>query len=142
MQMNDYIKSYLSEKPKYRLMFDLSSSLDVVSVDVGAYIADALQAKTQDLNLNMYASDAIREMIRQHTHEHSVYGRYVALCNIGILFEPALVFNLETIIEQTSKDELLIIQAKGCIANERFFFLSQQDNLSFSLKNLTYITIE
>ena len=90
----------------------------------------------------MYASDAIRKMIRQHTHEHSDYGRYVALSNIGILFEPALAFNLETIIEQTSKDELLIIQAKGCVANERFFFLSQQDDLSFSLKDLTYTIVE
>jgi hypothetical protein len=116
--------------------------LDVESVDTGAYLADALHAKVQKSNLNMYASDAIRKMIRQHTHEHPEYGRYVALSNIGILFEPALAFNLETIIEQTSKDELLIIQAKGCVANECFFFLSQQDSFSFSLKNLTYTIVE
>ena len=140
--MNSILYKYLSKNPKYRLVFDLSSSLDVESVDTGAYLADALQSKVQKSNLNMYASDAIRKMIRQHTHEHYDYGRYVALSNIGILFEPALAFNLETIIEQTSKDELLIIQAKGCVANERFFFLSQQDNLSFSLKNLTYTIVE
>jgi hypothetical protein len=81
-------------------------------------------------------------MIRQHTHEHPEYGRYVAFCNIGILFEPALSFNLETIVEQTSKDELLIIQANGCIVNERFYFVSQQNNYSFSLKNLTYAIVE
>jgi hypothetical protein len=140
--MNSNLASYLSKNPKYRLVFDLSSSLDVESVDTGAYLADALHAKVQKSNLNMYASDAIRKMIRQHTHEHPEYGRYVALSNIGILFEPALAFNLETIIEQTSKDELLIIQAKGCVANECFFFLSQQDNFSFSLKNLTYTIVE
>lgn len=140
--MNSILYKYLSKNPKYRLVFDLSSSLDVESVDTGAYLADALISKVQKSNLNMYASDAIRKMIRQHTHEHSDYGRYVALSNIGILFEPALAFNLETIIEQTSKDELLIIQAKGCVANERFFFLSQQDDLSFSLKDLTYTIVE
>ena len=140
--MNSNLASYLSKNPKYRLVFDLSSSLDVESVDTGAYLADVLHAKVQKSNLNMYASDAIRKMIRQHTHEHPEYGRYVALSNIGILFEPALAFNLETIIEQTSKDELLIIQAKGCVANECFFFLSQQDSFSFSLKNLTYTIVE
>ena len=140
--MNSNLASYLSKNPKYRLAFDLSSSLEVESVDVGTYLADALQTKAQKASLNMYASDAIRKMIRQHTHEHPEYGRYVALSNIGILFEPALAFNLETIIEQTSKDELLIIQAKGCVANECFFFLSQQDSFSFSLKNLTYTIVE
>lgn len=140
--MNNSLYKYLLKNPKYRLVFDLSSSLDVESVDTGLYLAEALQAKVQKSNLNMYASDAIRKMIRQHTHEHAVYGRYVAMRNIGILFESALAFNLETIIEQTSKDELLIIQAKGCVANERFYFLSQQDNLSFSLKNLTYTIVE
>ena len=140
--MNSSLSSYLSKNPKYRLAFDLSSSLEVESVDVGTYLADALQTKAQKASLNMYASDAIRKMIRQHTHEHPEYGRYVAFCNIGILFEPALSFNLETIVEQTSKDELLIIQANGCIVNERFYFVSQQNNYSFSLKNLTYTIVE
>jgi len=140
--MNSYLSSFLSKNPKYRLVFDLSSSLDIESVDTGIYLADALHAKAQKSNLNMYASDAIRKMIRQHTHEHPDYGRYVALRNIGILFEPALAFNLETIVEQTAKDELLVIQDKGYIANEKFFFLSQQENLSFSLKNLTYTVVE
>ena len=140
--MNSSLSSYLSKNPKYRLVFDLSSSLEVESVDVGTYLADALQTKAQKPNLNMYASDAIRKMIRQNTHEHPEYGRYVAFCNIGILFEPALSFNLETIVEQTAKDELLIIQAKGSIANERYYFLSQQNNNSFSLKNLTYTIVE
>lgn len=140
--MNNTLYKYLLKNPKYRLVFDLSSSLDVESVDTGLYLAEALQTKVHKSNLNMYASDAIRKMIRQHTHEHVVYGRYVAMRNIGILFEPALAFNLETIIEQTSKDELLIIQAKGCVANERFYYLTQQDNLSFSVKNLTYTIVE
>ena len=126
--MNSNLASYLSKNPKYRLAFDLSSSLEVESVDVGTYLADALQTKAQKAS--------------QHTHEHPEYGRYVAFCNIGILFEPALSFNLETIVEQTSKDELLIIQANGCIVNERFYFVSQQNNYSFSLKNLTYAIVE
>ena len=140
--MNNSLYKYLLKNPKYRLVFDLSSSLDVESVDTGLYLAEALQTKVKKSNLDMYASEKKKKMIRQHTHEHAAYGRYVAISNIGILFESALAFNLETIIEQTSKDELLIIQAKGCVANERFYFLSQQDNLSFSVKNLTYTIVE
>ncbi len=140
--MNINLKTYLTNKPKYKLAFDLSSSLDVESVDAGVYLAYALQSKVQRKNLNMYASDAIRKMIREHTHEHPQYGQYVALSNIGILFEPALAFNLETIVEQTAKYVLLIIQGKGSVVNEQFFFLSPTHNLSINLKNLNYIIIE
>lgn len=140
--MNSCLKTFLSKKPKYKLVFDISSSLDVESVDSGAYLAEALLPKVQKKNLNMYASDAIRKMIRDCTHEHIEYGRYVALSNIGILFEPTLAFNLETIVEQTSKDELLILQAKGVVEKDRFYFLSPSHNLSISLKSLNYIVIE
>ena len=123
-------------------MFDPSSSLDVESVDAGAYLAKVLQSKVQKKNLNMYASDAIRKMLGEHIHEHPQYGQYVALSNIGILFEPALAFNLETLVEQTAKSILLIIQAKGVVEKDRFYFLSPSHNLSISLKNLNYIVIE
>jgi hypothetical protein len=140
--MNNNLKTYLSNKPKYRLVFDISSSLDVESVDTGAYLAEALQSKVQKKNLNMYASDAIRKMLREHIQEHPMYGQYLAIKNIGILFEPALAFNLETLVEQTAKSVLLIIQARGVVEKERFFFLSPSHNLSISLKSLNYIVIE
>lgn len=140
--MNINLKTYLSNKPKYKLVFDPSSSLDVESVDAGAYLANVLQSKVQKKNLNMYASDAIRKMLSEHIHEHPLYGQYVAIKNIGILFEPTLAFNLETIVEQTSKDVLLIIQAKGVVEKDRFYFLSPSHNLSISLKSLNYIVIE
>ena len=140
--MNSDLTTYLSKNPKYKLVFDPSSSLDVESVDAGAYLANVLQSKVQKKNLNMYASDAIRKMLGEHIHEHPQYGQYVALSNIGILFEPALAFNLETLVEQTAKSVLLIIQAKGVVEKDRFYFLSPSHNLSISLKSLNYIVIE
>ena len=142
MNAMNCLQTYLTNKPKYKLVFDPSSSLDVESVDAGAYLANVLQSKVQKKNLNMYASDAIRKMLSEHIHEHPLYGQYVAIKNIGILFEPALAFNLETLVEQTSKSVLLIIQAKGVVEKDRFYFLSPSYNLSISLKSLNYIVIE
>ena len=140
--MNELLKAYIAKKPKYKLVFDLSASLDVESVNAGAYLAGALQTKLKKNKLDMYAGDAIRMMLRQHTHEHPELGRYVALENIGIIYEPELAFNLESIFEQTSKDELLIIRSKGKVEDNRFFFLSPQQSLSINLNNLTYLVIE
>ena len=140
--MKNILKNYLSQRPKYKLAFDLSSTLDVESVDTGIYLSNVLTSKVSKKNLDMYAGETLRAMIRLHTHDHPEYGRYVALSNIGILFEPSLAFNLETIIEQTSKDLLMIIQAKGKIDNERFYYLSPQNHLTINLKNLTYTVIE
>lgn len=140
--MNTILETFLSAKPKYKLVFDLSASLEVESVDAGAYLADALQSKLKKNKLDMYAGDAIRKMIRQHTYEHPELGRYVAIENIGILFEPELAFNLESIVEQTSKDELLIIKSKGKIENNKFFFHSSQYSQVINLNNLTYIVLE
>ena len=140
--MKSDLTTYLSKNPKYRLVFDLSSSLDAESVDAGVYLAEVLRSEVQMKDLDIFASNAVRKMIHKHTYEHPKYGRYAAMRNIGILFEPALSLNLETIIEQISKDELLIIQAEGVVENERFYFLSQQYNLSIDLSHLTYTIIE
>ena len=140
--MNTELMTYLSKDPKYKLVFDLSSSLDVESVDTGSFLAGALQWEIENRNLNMYASDSFRKMISQHAQDHSKYGWYAAIRNIGILFEPALSLNLETIVELISKDILLIIQAEGVVENDRFYFLSQQYNLSIDLSHLTYTIIE
>lgn len=140
--MNGHLITYLLKHPKYKLVFDLSSSLDVESVDAGTFLANALQKDAQEDNLDIIANDVFRKMISEHTHTHLQYGRYVALSNIAILFEPELSLNLETIVEQTSKDILLIMQAEGVVENDRFYFLSQQYNLSIDLSHLTYTIIE
>ena len=54
---------YLSKHPKYKLVFDLSSSLDVESIDAGAYLAYAFQQGAQEDNLDIFANDVFRKMI-------------------------------------------------------------------------------
>ena len=142
VSMNLHLTTYLSKHPKYKLVFDLSSSLDVESIDTGVFLANALKRCAQEDHLDLCANDVVRKMIGECTHTHPHYGRYVALSNIAILFEPALSLNLETIIEQISKDILLIIQAEGVVENSCFYFLSRQYNLSIDLNNLDYTTID
>lgn len=71
----------------------------------------------------------------------SSLGKYLAIQNIGILFEPELQFNLQAIIEKYSKGQTLIISAPGVVEDGVFYFENRDGGCKINLQNLTYRSV-
>jgi len=106
-------------------------------IDVGTLLAMAIKDSLNDGNLPAIAETSLNAIISNNIRQDSSIGKYVALKNIGILFEPQLHLNLASIFEQQSKNQTLIICAKGTIREKRFHF-EEDESCAINLSGLTY----
>jgi hypothetical protein len=88
----------------------------------------------------MIAEEALEKVINGNVVFSEDIGPYIAITNIGVLFEPALQLNLESKFSKWSRTYTLIIDAKeGTIENNRFYLAgSNQMTYSVDLSSITY----
>lgn len=110
--------------------------------DIGRELSKRICGKLDSRSLPMICDDALNEIIDSHTANDETIGSYVAIRNIGILFEPSLKINVHDKFEQCSREQVLIVNLEGTIA-EKVFYLGHEQNsrYSISLKDITYKTI-
>lgn len=116
-----------------RIVFCLDIIEGLEFHNVGFELADILKSnstKYQNFSsiLSIFNSSCYNDLI----------GRYLAIDNIGILFEPELKLDVRSIIESYSKNQCLIIRTDAKIKDDKLFFLSQEDGIEVSLSGLTY----
>ena len=86
------------------------------------------------------AEDFIAEILSSPQNDSQI-GNYVALDNIGILYEPELEFNLKSTLDNASTNKAIIIRSDGFIKSDRFYFLQEGDVSFIDLHGLSYIEI-
>ena len=87
------------------------------------------------------AEDALAEILSS-TQEDSHIGTYVAIENIGILFEPDFGFNLKSTFDSASTNKTIIICSDGMVKDDKFFFFQEGDDEFIDLKGLSYIELK
>ncbi len=138
----DALKRYVDRLARHNLIFARSEIEGLVYVDVGKELAKALAVQT-DLNMfPLLADKELNSILKQHTQEIDGIGQYVAICNLGILFEPELALNVHDKISEWSKGKALIVKLEGNIVDDEFhFYESDTSQCKVSLKDIAYKTI-
>lgn len=100
------IKTYLAQNTRNKLVF-CDHSIDGISfVDVGFELSLRLSKSSYDND------SALTDVLGQSLH-HDEIGPYLAITNIGILFEPELKLNIRDILDSYSKNQCLIVQTEA-----------------------------
>lgn len=74
-----------------------------------------------DRRLSMRFQDYITKLFREHIFQSESLGLYLALSNVGILFEPALKLDVEALFDRWSQNILLFIDmGKGVLTGNRY----------------------
>ena len=120
--MKAIIADYLAQATRNRLVFCHEQIEGLTFVNVGKVLAESL-AK-QDLRSPMiaYMAEEVLDEILSSTKVDDEIGSYVALDNIGVLFEPDLAFNLKSVIDSASTNKVVIIHSDGIIKSDRYYF--------------------
>ncbi len=104
----------------------------LVYIDMGSLLAKAIEQSIHKKQLPLLAGDIVDGIIKNHVTHNTETGDYVALSNIGILFEPALQLNLHAKFSQWSREYTLIINSEGVVKDNRFY-LSTPSDFSYSI---------
>lgn len=139
--MKAIIADYLAQATRNRLVFCHEPIEGLLFVNVGRSMAEALSKENLKSPLVAYAAeDFLSEILSVSNYDASI-DQYIALENIGILFESELGFNLRSAFENASKNKTLIICSNGFIQNDTFYFLKENDESRINLQGLSYLEI-
>lgn len=135
MSINDFINL----NPKYKLVFTKNEIDEFAFTDMGYEMAVLLQDQT---TLSVVATGVFDSVVAKGVYTHSAYGKYLAIKNIGILFEPALRLNIRMLFESISQDTLLVVCSDGVIKNDYYYFNEHTKDYDISVSGLSYLVIE
>ena len=128
------IAKYVKQNTRNKIVF-CNGDIDGISfVNVGLILSKLL---TDDESFVNGYQLLYNRILDQHLY-NSIIGDYIAIENIGILFEPELKLDLHNILESFSHNQCLIIKSDAEINNENLYFLSSGDTATISLSGLSY----
>lgn len=132
-------KQHIAVDSRHKLLFVTREIEDISFVDIGTELSSTIEPALHDRRLSMIAEEALDKIIDQSTIHDPDIGDYIAIRNIGILFEPALHINLDVKIDSWSKTRVLIIHHDGIVRNQVFFLTTNcETKYSLNLKDITY----
>lgn len=135
------ILEYLSQASRNRLVFCRDRIDGITFTDAGKALAEALKKENLRSPMVAYLAEDLLNDLLSETKIDSAIGKYVALENIGILFEPDFGFNLKATFDNASTNKTIIIRSDALIKGHRFYFLQEGDNNVIDLDGLSYIEI-
>ena len=136
-----HIVEYLQQATHNRLVFCHEPIEGLTFVDLGKALATSLAGENLHSPTIAYTAEDVLAEILSSPQIDSQIGNYVALENIGILFEPELEFNLKSILDNASTNKTIVVCSDGTILSDKFYFFQPGDGVFIDLVGLSYLEI-
>ena len=137
------LKEFLSSPSRNHLVISDGCIVGFDYIDMGLEISAFIEDKISDRRLSMRVQDQLNALLRSHTCKSEEFGEYLALTNIGILFEPLLKIDLEGFLDRWSQNIILLLDVgKGHVQNNRLFLTQGcSRDYSVSLEGINYMKL-
>lgn|GEM_PF-1074169 len=139
---NHKIKDFISTYPRHRLVIvvDNKEVEDLMFFDIGLLLAQEI--KKMDKKKVVFALEQILErIINERKLLNNDFGEYIAIQNIGLLFEAELKFNFQKFIENISQNLTFLLKWDGAVDNKILHFINKKNNHKIDLKNVSHIIL-
>lgn len=136
------LKQYLNDDSRHKLLFATGEIYGVEFVDVGKELSLAICKHIGNKNVSLITEGELEIIIERNTKNDSDSGDYIAISNIGILFEPELKLNVPSKFENWAKTRCLIVKKEGTIENGTFKLAGTAERkYTIELKGISYKTV-
>lgn len=134
------LKTFIQSPSRNHLIFSNGCIDGLVYVDVGLEISTYIEDKVGDRRLSMRTQDIINIKLKDSIRTSETFGSYLAITNIGIIFEPALKIDIEGLLNRWSQNVCLFVNIeKGIIDNNSLFLVKGCPiDYSVSLEAINY----
>lgn len=135
------ILSFLKTQSRNKVVFYIEGIKDITEIDLGTELSQVLYNLYDLTKLPMKVLHELEIIMNNATIEHELFGRSLAISNLGILFEPELKVDFSILLEKYSNTNVLFVKWEGEIDDENLYFLSKEKGLKTNIKNLSHIII-
>lgn len=139
--INHKIADYIKSQSRNKIIFHSQDISDLESVNIGLRISESIYNLKDHDRIAMRVASILNDMLSASIAHHQVFGRYLSIENLGILFEPELKIDFASLLDNFSQNNLLMVKWDGEIDSENIYFLSKDTGIKMNIKNLSYIAI-
>ena len=134
------LKQYIPTGARHKLLFTSHHAEGMNFVDIGALLARAIESSLSNRHLSFVAEEELEKIIKRNICHSSEIGDYIAIRNIGILFEPALQLDLRAKFSTWASTYALIVDlAEGTIQQDIFYLAGDTDSsYRINLSDISY----
>ena len=112
-------------------------------VDVGIALSKELVGIISDNQLSLKARDCLNDILSSNMSNSEAIGNYLAIKNIGVLFEPILKLDIEALFNRWSQNIILIVDmGQGSVVQDKYYLSQQTDQYSIDLHEMNYIALK
>ena len=134
---NEIVK-YVKQNSRNKIVFCHEDIDGIRFVNVGFILSQLLNDEGNFEN----GYQLLSNRILNRTQYNELIGDYIAIENIGILFEPELKLDLCNILEYFSHNQCFIIKSEAEIRDDKYYFLIREDLATITLSGLSYKLIQ
>ncbi len=131
------IERYIKQGNRNRIVICHEIIEGLSFFNVGYAFARALKDATKSVNGYNLLCSIIEKF---YCHDNQL-GKYLALDNINILFEPDLRLDIHNFLDSYSRNQCLIIKTEMQVIVGNLCYHGNLDGFSVSLKGLSYLTL-
>ena len=128
------IGSYLNAQSRNKIVFHSEILDGIKSVDIGKNLASAIEFVIVDNKFSMNVSKLLEQLLTSSIVTHEIFGKVLAITNLGILLEPELKLDIIKLFENYSNTNVLFIHWEGEILEESIYFLTKNNGVKINIK--------
>ncbi len=137
----DSIRSFTNSASRNHLILYCGCFEEINYLNIGFEISSFIEPIITDRRLSMRTQDKLNKLLRENVNQLDDLGAYLAITNIGILFEPSLKIDIEGLFDRWSQNNVLVDDiGEGTITSNRLFLTPNcPEQYSVSLQKFNYI---
>jgi len=135
------ILDYINTKSRNKIVFYNHEIPNLPVTNIGHELSNSIANLSTEKHFALKAQSILDKLLTNSITKHDYFGNIISICNLGILFEPELKINFNTLIDKHSKNVCLLIKWDGEIKNNKLYFLTKENGIEINIKNLSHIII-
>jgi hypothetical protein len=135
------IEDYIKSQTRNKIIFHSQDISGILPVNIGLRISESIYNFKEPGRISMRVSSELNDFLNASITHHEVFGRYLSIENLGILFEIELKIDFVRLLESFSQNNVLFVKWDGEIDTENIYFLSKENGIKINIKNLSHIAI-
>lgn len=135
------ISYYITSQSRNKIVFYKQDILGIEAIDVGKKLSHEIKSVTRDTRIGLKALIMIDKLFTSSLSSNSKYGNYLAIHNLGILFEPKLKTDFVQLLDKYSSSYTLFVKWEGEIEDGILYFLTKEKGQKIDINNLSHIVI-
>jgi hypothetical protein len=139
--INQAIAYYIKSQSRNKIIFYSQDISALQSVNVGLRISESIYNLNEPGRIAMRVLSELDGILNAASYQHDVFGRYLSIENIGVLFEPELKLDFANLLDNYSQNNVLFVKWEGEIDAENIYFLTKENGIKINIKNLSHIVI-